>query len=781
MVRKLSNRKIVPYVVAASGVVVLTAICAPFAGMLNNSTVALAMLLVVLFVASRWGSWPALFASVLAGFAYDYFFLLPFGSFAISSAQDQVALAAFLISALTVGELSARAGRRAAEAEAGRRDARSESDYHRGLIEASLDALFIIDRDGKITDLNAAAEAITGRSRTEMLGTGFSDYFTDPAKARAGYERAFREGFVRDYPLEVRRRDGSTIPVRYNASVYRDASGEVAGVFAAARDISALARAEHETRHFASFPQLAPVPIIEFDRAIRVTFMNPAMQKMLGENNIGNPRQLVPPRWVAKLAQSEDIDEADKQELEIAGRTFDERIFYTREFQSLRMWVIEITERKQTEEQLRESEQRYRTLVETMNDGIVQIDEDTTITFVNAPFAEMVGYADSEIIGRHTTEFMDEGSRGLIPDIVKRRKKRTADHYELTLVRRDGQTVPTLISAQPIHDEQGDYRGTLSIVTDLTELKRTEQEVRRLASFPQLSPMPEIEFDRALRVRFMNPAMANVLKEVGQILPQAKDAARPKEDELGDPRLFVPARWAWELAREEGPDTDATDHQEIQVDEHVFEEWIFYSREFQSLRIWASDITARKQSERALLRLNHTLRTLTSANQTLVRATSEQELLQKMCRMLIDVGGYRMAWIGMAENDEAKTVRVAAIAGHDDGYVEQAHVSWADNQRGRGPTGTAIRIGKPQVNRSFATDPRMAPWRDEALKHGYASSVALPLPAKTGAFGALTIYSAEQDAFDPEELKLFIELADNLAYGIAALRAGAERETAVRH
>ena len=110
--------------------------------------------------------------------------------------------------------------------------------YNRSLLEASLDPLVTISIEGKITDVNAATETATGRGRAELIGTDFSDYFTDPAKARAGYQQVFREGFVRDYELELRRGINQTTPVLYNATVYRTEQGEVLGVFAAARDIT---------------------------------------------------------------------------------------------------------------------------------------------------------------------------------------------------------------------------------------------------------------------------------------------------------------------------------------------------------------------------------------------------------------------------------------------------------------------------------------------------------------------------------------------------------------
>ncbi len=116
--------------------------------------------------------------------------------------------------------------------------------YNRSLLEANLDALVAIGPDGKITDVNAATETVTGRCRDELIGSDFLNYFTEPEQARTGYQRVFEKGFVRDYPLEIRHRDGHTIPVMYNATVYRDESGNVVGVLADARDISERIRTE---------------------------------------------------------------------------------------------------------------------------------------------------------------------------------------------------------------------------------------------------------------------------------------------------------------------------------------------------------------------------------------------------------------------------------------------------------------------------------------------------------------------------------------------------------
>lgn len=128
------------------------------------------------------------------------------------------------------------------------RELRMASLYTRSLIEASLDPLVTISPEGKITDVNAATEKATGRSRTELIGTDFSDYFTEPDKARQGYQEVFLKGAVTDYPLALRHRDGHITDVLYNASVYRKGSGDVLGVFAAARDVTERKRAEGEIR-----------------------------------------------------------------------------------------------------------------------------------------------------------------------------------------------------------------------------------------------------------------------------------------------------------------------------------------------------------------------------------------------------------------------------------------------------------------------------------------------------------------------------------------------------
>ena len=190
------------------------------------------------------------------------------------------------------------------------------------------------------------------------------------------------------------------------------------------------------------------------------------------------------------------------------------------------------------------------------------------------------------------------------------------------------------------------------------------------------------------------------------------------------------------------------------------------------------DITERKQSEDSLARLNRTLQTLYQCNQAMVHADDEYELLQTVCRILVEVGRVRMAWVGYRELDAAKTVRPVAQAGYDQGYVESVKATWADSERGQGPTGTAIRTGKPSWTNSIKIDPSIAPWRAEALKRGYCSNISLPLMSDGEPFGALTLYAEEPNAFNERTVEQFTELSNNLAYGVIALRTREERKRA---
>ena len=265
------------------------------------------------------------------------------------------------------------AGKRAQEA------LRQANAYNRSLLEASLDPLVTIGPDGKITDVNAATEVVTGCTRATLIGTDFSDYFTDPEKARAGYQQVFREGFVRDYPLELRHRDGRITSVLYNASVYRDESGDVVGIFAAARDI---------------------------------------------------------------------------------------------------------TQRRQAEEALRQSEQRFSSMLEAVRDyAIIFLELDGRVARWNKGAERIKGYRAEEIVGQHFSRFYPP------PDIANGKPElelqvATSEgrfEDEDWRVRKDGSRFWANVVVTALRDASGKVSGFVKITRDLTARKEAENELKRYA------------------------------------------------------------------------------------------------------------------------------------------------------------------------------------------------------------------------------------------------------------------------------------------------------------
>jgi PAS domain S-box-containing protein len=196
------------------------------------------------------------------------------------------------------------------------------------------------------------------------------------------------------------------------------------------------------------------------------------------------------------------------------------------------------------------------------------------------------------------------------------------------------------------------------------------------------------------------------------------------------------------------------------------------------------DITLRKQqqmaeqqqAEQLLRNANRTLQAIRDCHEAMLRASTERELLNAICSIIVSSGGERMAWVGMAEKSPRKTVRAVASAGVSTGHLRNARVTWALTPHGRGPMGTAIRTGQPSLCRNTLTDPNFAPWRESARRHGYGSVLGLPLKTGQECFGGLAIYAHKPDAFDTAEQELLMSLANDLALGISNLRLRAERE-----
>jgi PAS domain S-box-containing protein len=304
---------------------------------------------------------------------------------------------------------------------------------------------------------------------------------------------------------------------------------------------------------------------------------------------------------------------------------------------------------------------------------------------------------------------------------------------------------------------EADLGSTAPIRRRSGQKESAEEQIRSLARFPGENPNPILRVTRK-----------------GAIL-YANESCRI----LGDKRLtkvggLIPPDWLALVER--GFVGGATQEADLTIGPKVFLVTVVPFSETGYANLYGNEITEHWKKEDELKRLNRTLKAISGSNQEMMRAGSESGFMEAVCRIIVENCGHSMVWIGLANQDEGHTVTPVASFGFDAGYLDTLHITWADSERGRGPTGTAIRIGKVSMCRNMLTDPKFQPWRAEALRRGYAASIALPLAADGKVFGAITIYSREPDPFSEEEVALLSELASDLSYGISALRTRAARD-----
>lgn len=182
--------------------------------------------------------------------------------------------------------------------------------------------------------------------------------------------------------------------------------------------------------------------------------------------------------------------------------------------------------------------------------------------------------------------------------------------------------------------------------------------------------------------------------------------------------------------------------------------------------------------EMSFQRMKNAYSTVIKCQDIIVGAQNEMEIYRKICKILIDEGPYKLAWIGMIGNDLEKKVIPVAEAGFKKGYLSSIDISWGSSANGQGPAGRAIRECKEYLTKNIMTDINFLPWREKAEEYGYKSVIALPIESEGNVIGVLVVYADNEDAFKREEVKLFQRLTKNIAQGIYVLRIKKEREQA---
>ncbi|MFP4607688.1 MAG: HD domain-containing phosphohydrolase [Thiohalospira sp.] len=417
--------------------------------------------------------------------------------------------------------------------------------------------------------------------------------------------------------------------------------------------------------------------------------------------------------------------------------------------------------------------QEWLHALDALPDPLLLHDEQGRILRVNRAYAERAGAEFDDLIGEPYWQWFPrlEGPLEESSAIAEGADFRTRD-----LPPAGGVTYRLL--AYAVKEPETGRRFAFLIFRDVSQQLRGEQSEAFFSGLAWAAPDPVLVMDPGGRLTFWNEAAERTF-------------GYTSEEVLGQPLhplLAGPAyqdRYEQGLARfrdtGEGPVVGQTQELEARrKDGSVFPVELSVSAVplgdgWHALGI-LRDITERKTREQRLQRLTGFLRALLRANSALVKAESEPALFQSVCEALTSSQGYPLAWVGLAETDPDRSVRVAGAAGERTDYLEAIRVSWdAESPLGQGPTGRAIRTGTSQ-QAGLERDPQFEPWREPARQRGFGASIAVPVADGDRVLGALNVYAASPEAFDQEGRELLENLAADIGYGVRALRTQAERD-----
>jgi len=392
------------------------------------------------------------------------------------------------------------------------------SQYARSLIEASLDPLVTISTGGKITDVNEATINVTGLSRKKLIGTDFSNYFTEPDKARDGYQQVFKQGFVKDYPLTLKSKQGRLTDVLYNATVYKDDAGNVLGVFAAARDITETKQASRYARNLI---ETSLDPLVTISLEGKITDVNEASVKVTGV-----PRgTLIGTDFSDYFTEPEKAREGYKKVFEegsvsdypltirhkngnLTDVLYNATIYKDPEGKVLGVFAAarDVTEAKLADEKLKKIQLYTRTLIETSIDPLITKGPDGKISDVNKATETVTGLSREQLIGTHFPNYFTEPLKA--EEAYQRAfEKGAVYNFPLTIKHISGKTTDVLYNAAVYKDENGNVQGVFASARDITEQKQASQYTRSLIE-ASLDPLVTISPEG--KITDVNEALVNV-------------------------------------------------------------------------------------------------------------------------------------------------------------------------------------------------------------------------------------------------------------------------------
>ncbi len=445
---------------------------------------------------------------------------------------------------------------------------------------------------------------------------------------------------------------------------------------------------------------------------------------------------------------------------------------------------VNITERKRAEAALRETEERYRALFDRSHECVFLSDFEGNFLDANQASLELLGYRREDIPMLTYASLLTEDQLPLALQATDEIKKTGYQNHptEYRLRCKDGRQVYVEIKSSLIYRE-GKPSAIQGIARDLTERRRAQELLfaseQRLNAFFTKAPAGLVLLDKQLRYVQLNETVANVNgvsmqdhlgKTVREVLPKLAPVVEPLlQKVLATGEQMLNVELAGETPSQPG------------VRRYWLESFFPIPGKDagpEGIGVIFVEITESKQSEIKLQRANRDLQMLSRCNEALIQTANEGELLSTICQTVVEIGGYRMAWVGYAQDDDFRAIVPVARSGVDAGYFSEIKLSWDEKApAGKGPAGQAIRSGRLAFSADTEQDADFY-WQAAAQKRGYKGVICLPLRDAKRTFGLLGLYTAEILQPNEAEFKLLQELAEDLAFGIGHLRSETERKQA---
>ena len=435
--------------------------------------------------------------------------------------------------------------------------------------------------------------------------------------------------------------------------------------------------------------------------------------------------------------------------------------------------INDITERKLAEEKLHKQEEKLRVTLDNMMEGCQIIGFDWKYQYLNKAAIIQSHLQEKELLGKSFLELWPgAGETELFAGMKTCMEERVTRHMENKFVFPDGTAELFDLSIQPIPE------GIFILSINITERKKAEDALR--------------ESEEDYRRLFENHSAIKFIidPETGNIHDANYAAAKYygwSQEELKTMNVYQintlsaeGVKEAINSARNIGKEHFEFKHRKSDGSIHdveVFPNSItMKGKEY--LHSIVVDITERKQAENKIIKANRVYAFISQINQTIVRVRDRNELFKESCRIAIDFGKFQMAWIGF-KDEETQVVKPVAISGNEDNYLSVIpKISFIEVPEGKGPTGSAIREGKHVVCNDIETDPRMVVWKDEALKRGYRSLIALPIKLFNEVIGAFSLYAPIPNFFDDEEIDLLDEVASDISYALESIETEKRKKEA---